>query len=397
MTSAVAGPAAVDYAACTADERAEAVTQLHALICATQAQLFAVLRAVVAAGDHVADGCRDLAGWLVARLGVSFATARDLADLAGALGDLPALAALLEQGSVSIDQLRPIARVATPESDAALAGELPGLSARQAEVLAARLRRVEPADEAAAWRRRHLRLSTRGQTTRLSGCLPVLEGEVVRQALERIAGTLGADPESGRFPAHDARLADALVALAGGRLAEDADPERATVVIHLDPEVLAGGEGGAETGSGAPLAAETARRAACDSRYQVLLRDLVTGRLDAGRTTRTIGASLARWLRRRDGGCRFPGCGRRLGVQGHHIHYWSRGGRTDRGNLVSLCRHCHRLCHEGGWRIEGDAEGELAFVSPTGRRLASRPAPLSEEVRRRIFCRDGPPPPAGGG
>jgi hypothetical protein len=45
-----------------------------------------------------------------------------------------------------------------------------------------------------------------------------------------------------------------------------------------------------------------------------------------------------------------------------------------------------RLCHEGGWRIEGDPEGELTFVHPLGTALSTRPEPLRTEVRERLLA-----------
>jgi hypothetical protein len=394
-----ASGAAADYESCSTEQLSVAVEQLQALICATQAQLFAVLRVLEARAAYREDGCRDLTAWLVQRCGLSGATARGLAETAAALAELPRLESLLAAGRVSLDQLRPLARVATPQSEEALAKELPGLSAAQAEALARRAAEVDPDDEAAAHRSRRLWLSTSGQTTRLSGSLPLLEGETVRQALERIAARYGPDPESGRFDPFETRLADALVELCGAEVGEHPEPDRADLVIHLDWEVLAGHAGSGETGEGHPLAAETARRAACDSRWRVLTRKLAGERqsIDLGRATRQIPPGLWRYLRLRDGGCRFPGCrGRRL-LHGHHLVHWADGGPTDRANLALLCRGCHRRVHEGGWRIEGDAEGALHFVSPKGRRVSGRPAPLREEIRRRLLggpLPAGPDPPA---
>jgi hypothetical protein len=311
---------------------------------------------------------------------------------------LPRLEALLGEGRVSFDQLRPIAKIANPETEEALAAELPGLSAAAAEALARRVREVDPKDEVEAQRARRLSIFTRGQTTRLSGQLPTLEGETVRQALERIAEDYGPNPETGQFDPFEMRMADALVELCGAGIGADPRPDRADLVIHVEAEVLERGSGPAETGQGNPIPAETARRAACDSRWRVITAKLGGQSIDLGRQTRQVPTGLWRYLRLRDGGCRFPGCrGRRL-LHGHHIVHWTNDGPTDRANLVLLCRGCHHRVHEGGWRVEGDAEGVLSFVSPQGRRITGRPAPLREEVRRRLLgergARAGPDPPA---
>jgi hypothetical protein len=103
-----------------------------------------------------------------------------------------------------------------------------------------------------------------------------------------------------------------------------------------------------------------------------------------GRADRSIPRWLRRRIRRRDGGCcQFPGCGRRI-RQVHHIRHWTRDeGPTDAWNLCGLCWYHHRVVHEGGWTIQGNADGELTFRSPYGKVLRSRPQPLKSDVRSR--------------
>jgi hypothetical protein len=386
-----ASGAGVDYATCSVAELTEAADQLQALWGVVQAQFFAVVRALESKEAYREDGCRDMTAWLVQRYGLAGSSARGYAETAACLGELPELERLLSEGRVSLDQLRPVAKVATGETDAALAEELPGLSAAQAEALCRRARAVDPDDEQAAHRSRRLSLCTTGQTTRISGLLPVLEGETVRQALERIAERCGPNAATGSFDPFETRLADALVELCGADVGAHPEPDRAQLVIHLDQRVLCGEDGPAETGEGHALTAETARRAACDSSWQVLT-SAGGNSIDLGRSTRQIPPALYRYLRRRDGGCRFPGCrGRRL-LHGHHLVHWTNGGPTDRANLALLCRGCHRLVHEGGWRIEGDGEGALTFISPQGRRITGKRAPLRDDVRRRLFDAGHVPP-----
>ena len=69
----------------------------------------------------------------------------------------------------------------------------------------------------------------------------------------------------------------------------------------------------------------------------------------------------------------------------HHVRHWIDGGPTNLGNLVELCDHHHRCVHEMGWKMAGDANVELTFESPAGRRSASTPSPGP------IAARDGPP------
>ena len=72
----------------------------------------------------------------------------------------------------------------------------------------------------------------------------------------------------------------------------------------------------------------------------------------------------------------------------HHVRHWVDGGPTDLDNLVELCDQHHRCVHEMGWKISGDANVELTFQSPTGRRSASTPSrPLLQRETDRLVDR----------
>ena len=73
-----------------------------------------------------------------------------------------------------------------------------------------------------------------------------------------------------------------------------------------------------------------------------MLHDSAGKLLDLGRRRRRPNTALRRAARERDAcRCRFPGCDSRR-VDLHHIQYWSNGGRTTPGNLISLCSLCRR-------------------------------------------------------
>ncbi|MHB1488712.1 MAG: HNH endonuclease signature motif containing protein [Acidimicrobiales bacterium] len=179
------------------------------------------------------------------------------------------------------------------------------------------------------------------------------------------------------------------------------------MVIHVNDHVLSGiVPGNAELaeagGSGAGFVSRaSARRLACDSRYCYVADGANGSALGVGRMTRSIPAWLYRVLRHRDRGCRFPGCGQGRLIHAHHIRHWADGGPTEQGNLILICRYHHRLVHEGGWSITGDACGEVSFVRPDGTTLASRPTGPRPEVLARLFDPGGSgpgsdPPEAGG-
>jgi len=137
--------------------------------------------------------------------------------------------------------------------------------------------------------------------------------------------------------------------------------------------------------------AETSRRLACDA-SRVVMRHDDDGRLvEIGARTRTIPPALRRALQHRDRGCRFPGCGVRVG-QGHHLHHWAQGGPTTLSNLALLCRRHHRAVHEEGYQVGREPDGVLRFRRPDGRPLPEVPPSLAvpeDPVASLRACNDG--------
>ncbi|MEM8817798.1 MAG: HNH endonuclease signature motif containing protein, partial [Pseudomonadota bacterium] len=82
------------------------------------------------------------------------------------------------------------------------------------------------------------------------------------------------------------------------------------------------------------------------------------------RKSRSIPPAIRRALRLRDRGCRFPGCTHSRFVDGHHVKHWADGGETSLDNLVLLCRHHHRLVHEGSYGCRRTADGRFVFTTP---------------------------------
>jgi hypothetical protein len=78
---------------------------------------------------------------------------------------------------------------------------------------------------------------------------------------------------------------------------------------------------------------------------------------------------MERYVRWRDRTCQFPGCNRPAEYTDlDHRVAFAAGGRTVAANLWCLCRHHHRLKHEGGWVIQEHRDGTYTWISPTGRR-----------------------------
>jgi hypothetical protein len=119
--------------------------------------------------------------------------------------------------------------------------------------------------------------------------------------------------------------------------------DRHQIVVHVDIDTLReDAVGRCELEVGPSMAAETARRLACDASIVTLGENKEAEPLDVGRTTRTISPALRRLLNARDKGCRFPGCCNTLFLDAHHIEHWASGGETKPSNLALLCRWHHR-------------------------------------------------------
>jgi hypothetical protein len=56
-----------------------------------------------------------------------------------------------------------------------------------------------------------------------------------------------------------------------------------------------------------------------------------------------------------------------------HTQAVADGGPTTEHNLAPLCRHDHRLKHEGGWNLERLPDGRYLWTSPLGRRYEVDP------------------------
>jgi len=112
-----------------------------------------------------------------------------------------------------------------------------------------------------------------------------------------------------------------------------------------------------------------------DTRIVRVLLDERTGAvIETGIDTYSPNRAIRRFVRQRDGHCRFPGCARNATrCEPDHIIPFSRGGPTAIWNLVALCKHHHRVKHDAGWRLTMTREGECTWTDPHGRQYATHP------------------------
>ena len=343
----------------------------------------------VAAADAAevwfADGAPSMGEWLVARYRATSFQARTDVKLAHAVQALPEIRGAYAEGVISRDQLRALAGIAAPDTEHELLAQCVTMSPSEIKSLR---RVVTTADEAVAHEDRSVRywFHERDPIFEMHVTLPDVEGAKFITALTRKASVMDANPNTGLPYLHEQRLADALVQMASESLSIDADHDRATLLVQTDiPTLLEAGDGvpgigtqatlgdGTLVPAGTTITNATLRRLACDARIQLALTDPGAGVVGIGRTSRTIPPWLARIIRSRDGGCRFPQCVRRSWLQIHHIEHWADGGPTDLDNLITLCGFHHRLIHHEGWTILGNPNGRVRWLTKWGTRFARHP------------------------
>lgn len=100
--------------------------------------------------------------------------------------------------------------------------------------------------------------------------------------------------------------------------------------------------------------------------WERLFLDPVTGlpvTVDTYRPSR----AQRRWLRARDGHCRWPGCSNPVSrADADHTRNFAAGGRTTLSNLAHLCKRHHSMKHTTRWTVRQLPGGVLEWTSPLG-------------------------------
>ncbi|GEK84967.1 HNH endonuclease signature motif containing protein [Microbacterium aerolatum] len=204
---------------------------------------------------------------------------------------------------------------------------------------------------------------------------------------------LGADGESLADAPHDdprtmdqARvdvMIDLLLAAAAESVAASgAEAIRGRVQVTLPAAVLAGAsDAPADLAGCGPVDADLIREiAGLSPGWDRLYIDECSGMVTATDRYRPT-AEMRRYLRARDGRCRFPGCAASvLRCDLDHTEEYSRGGVTACGNLGHLCRRHHSLKHpdvdsKHRWRARQLPGGRIEWTSPHGRVFVDHPQP----------------------
>ena len=385
---------------------ANEITRLSAYIYAATYRLLTLIREYDENNYWQQPGLCSCAHWLNFHCGIGMNAAREKVRVAHALKILPLISEGFRKGELSYSKVRAMTRIADAKNEDYLMMIAKHGTAHHVEKLVARyrgcIRRLDnqQADKQHMNRELTVRYGEDG-TVIINGRLPAEQGALIVKALQlamdRAEKQSGGDSAGSAEPDIAAetserepicaRRADAMASVAESYLnnapASTSTADRYQVVVHVSAETLKE-DVTAETSShingdlshledGPHVTAETSLRIACDCSMVGLVEDEDGGPLSVGRKTRSIPPALRRALRARDDGCRFPGCTHRHFIDGHHIKHWADGGETSLENLVQLCRHHHRLVHEGGFGCERLPDGQIVFRDQRGDSLPTSP------------------------
>ena len=309
-----------------------------------------------------------------ARDGVSVDAIREEVETARALELLPAIAAAAHAGSISDQQLAPLARFADADSDREWAQRAPHTAPADLERIA-RCAMKPTSEEAHARRKaREFTIGWRPNTGMLSlrGEIPDIDGALVETVFNRMIDHMR--PAKGEpWATRAQRGADALVELC--RLGRDYDPEkdpdaplrdayRPDFVVHNPPE-------GPAAVAGIPLPESMVEALRAQARLAPVLTDDKRAPVMQGRGRHALSAKTTRAVKLRDGHCRLPGCPRTHGLQVHHLIPVSWGGTDDLSNLAAVCvggstDHHQLLAPHGPYLLVGNPN------LPDGLRLVHR-------------------------
>lgn len=330
------------------------------------------------------------AHWLNWKCGIDMGAAREKVRTAHALANLPNIAAAMQRGELSYAKVRALTRVACANTEGLLLQYALHGTAEHVERIVRYYRRCKEVEELG--REAHQQASRKVSwfydaegMLNIKARLPAEAGQMFIKAINAACEEISEPEISAETPNVKFRLdpptrkADALALVAEVFLAQGAAAlkggDRHQIVVHVDAETLRDSAAGrCHFEHGPSMAAETARRLACDCSIVPIIESEQGEPLNVGRKTRTIPPAIQRALNARDQGwCRFPGCPNTRYLDGHHIQHWAHGGETKLSNLVSLCRFHHRQVHEGHVIIQKLDDGAIRFVTPAGGSFDSTP------------------------
>jgi hypothetical protein len=363
-------------------------------------------------------GHASLADYMVQELGYSsHRVAEDRLRLANALPQLPMLSQALQNGDLNFSQARELARVATPQTEAAWIEKTQEMNVREVEQAVAGHHKGDLPEDPVDPRlvRKTLWISVRPETlvlfreakqkldrdrgekldedalleamcraflserTTQSATLPG-EATSVPRGSEASSVSRGSEASS-VSRGSDSSSGDSATPSKESVARDGAAPYRIGVTICT--ECKRGWQhGGGAVEPMTPAAVEMAR---CDAQW---IGDLSSD--DVERAHQEISPATRRKVLHRDQQrCQVPGCSCHTNLDIHHIVHREHGGTNDVSNLTTLCE-SHHLAHHAGTLTIDRVDGELRFRREGRNNFtrATREVVTRQALRERGFDRE---------
>ncbi len=371
-----------------AEQLGAEITELCGYIYAATCHLLDLIRTFDEQKYWASLGFYSCAHWLNFHCGFGMNTARERVRVAHALVRLPRIHQAFAEGRVSFSKVRAVTRVADASNEDFLLNICTHGTAHHVERLVQQYRRAKKFEDAEFAMNQYARRETTWRydddgSIVIRARLTPDQGEVVLKALEKAMDIAEISEETPAAQLRTDALADIAETYLNGGEVHGNTADRYQVVVHKRTD------GRAHIESGPDVTAATWERVACDC-SKVEITECAHGNPDeVSRRSRSIPAGVRRALWARDGGCRFPGCTHTRHCDGHHIKHWIDGGEHVLGNLVLLCRHHHRMVHEGGFECRTDGT-EIWFEDRRGDRMreyAALPGITLEETMAAMYSR----------
>lgn len=365
-----------------------------------QAAMLALqLHAIERSGLWGLDGSVTVAAWLRDHCRMSRRDANAVVRRGRVLGEYDSFAFAAVTGVLSAGQIEALSRLHNPqhadllgEQQAALVEIVAELNVADTETVCRRWRDnakdiadSEPAEEPD----RHLAMSRASDGVLVGNFALSGAAAVEVEAAVRIASTYEGKDDS---RTQGERGADALFdicAFFNKNHDDNGTPRNQPQVgVSVDASTLAADHPeGVVVETGEPIGPQCTDTYLCDCKIHTILRGPHGEPLSFGDSTYTVPRKLFAQIVERDGGCRFPGCDRKVRhTDAHHIRYWRHAGKTDYDNLALLCSRHHHYVHQTNLQLRFDERWRLHVHWPDGRHRTSTPRgapPTTSRPKRR--------------
>jgi hypothetical protein len=273
--------------------------------------------------------------------GESARVVRDKIETARALESLPAIADVALDGGLSDEQLSAVAKLADEESDREWAVRAARVDPLELARMARNASKPSAENARARYATRELRMWWNGDqsTLQVRGQLPDVMGATFEKTITELTERMKPAKGQAWIP-FEQRAADALLQLCETPVGCDDDtPTLAPLGVIQTAVPL---HGPAEI-AGVPIPDSLLEQLRANASIEPVLVDDDGVPLAVGRRTPALSPKLRRAVLLRDGKCRFPGCGRRRGLEAHHLLPRTWGGADEISNLAAVCPAHHRL------------------------------------------------------